>query len=464
MIDWRILETFSKSIDATWPASDKADRRSRDLVALSQLGQCNLAMTPALCFFAGRMVEVAVATEYSRHMSGHGSSKADHLPGLDEQINQLQQLGALGSLTAACIHEVRKLGNKVRHRATFPSEQEAAFCLAMLKGALPWMAGDSGGQVQKICDALDITKLDSEVRRLLNAATLANPSVGYAELLQTAPSLLYTLKKDQPAFPTAVTNWVTQQCIAAKRFDLAGELIAPFLLNHDADAPQLRPDKDDGYRVSHFNRLLALRLSRMGEAGAAVGFLTPLAIRARYLAADGDPVALRTSNSHTYAETLGILAGAHKSLWMAQHRPADLALMTRLYQRALDAEPWNSYLAINAAACAAWRGDLKTARGICVALLEHFELSRTVAEEKGAVNSVNIWDVLTHAEALLLNGQHALAIERYRDAHQAFGIPHAGDIRRAYIQVCIHAQHNAIDGATQASIAKALGVPASPGT
>jgi hypothetical protein len=458
MIDWSALETMVNDLDQIWYETESGRNRSRELHAIHELRRCTLAAPPALCFFAGRMVEVSVAREWARFQISCGSPSETFQLFLDEQINHLQQLGHLDELSTACIHEIRKWGNKVRHHATFPSESDAAFALAMLKVALPWMAGDDRGPAQEICDSHHVTLLDQEVRWLLNATTLANPAIGMPDLLCHAPNLLDAINRvGSKGFPTQLTNWVTQQCIDAKRLDLAGELIAAFLQNGDADAPLLRPDRDSHFRVSHFARLVALRLSRMGSPLVAVDLLTSLAKQAGYLADDGAPVPLRSAYSHAYAETLGILAGAHKTLWMNQHEPTDLARVARLYQHALRAEPWNSYLAINAAACSAWSGDLASTRAFSAELLRRLPAPRhTVHEDKGVTS---LWNLLTRAEALLLGGQHTPAIEGYRRANHLFGATHGGALERAYLQVCVHAQHNVLDGATQAAVAAALGFP-----
>jgi hypothetical protein len=454
MIDWCVLESLVNDLDQIWYDTESGRSRSLELHAINELGKCQLATAPALCFFAGRMVEVSVTSEWTRFQVRYCSSSASFRPSLDEQINHLQQLGRLDDLSTACIHEIRKLGNKVRHQAMFPSQTQAAFCLTMLKVALPWMAGGNRQQVQEVCDSHRVTVLDQEVQWLLNANTLASKSISFSELLQTAPNLLYTLNRAEPSFPTELTNWVTQQCINARQTNLAGKLISPFLQNGDADAPQLRPDRDCRFRVSHFNRLVALRLSRMGNPVAAIDFLTYLGKQAGYLAEDAAPISLRSSNSHAYAESLGILAGAHKTLWMEHGGATDLAHIAKLYRSALQAEPWNSYLAINAAACSAWAGDLATASALSAPLLQQLEPNLRALDESV---QMNLWNILTHAEALLLAGQGACAIERYRHANNIFGVTRASDIQRAFVQVGIHAQHKVLDAATFATIAQVLG-------
>lgn len=451
MIYWTGLERLVDCLDQIWYGSESGKRLSRELHAISELGRCNQAAAPALCFFAGRMVEGFVSDEWDRYQAVNGFSHLNQRHNLDEQINHLQQLGLLSALSAACIHEVRKLGNRVRHGPTFPSMTQAAFCLAMIKVNLPCMAGAYREAVRAACYAHHVTVMDQEVTWLLGEGTLTDRSVGFSDLLHTAPNLLYTLNRREPSFPTEVTNWVTQQCINADRLDLAGELISRFIENGDPDAPQLRADRDGHFRVSHFNRLIALRLSRMGRSGAAIDLLTDLAIRARYLAENGAPVPLQSTNSHSYAETLGILAGAYKTRWMKQRGTADLAYMARLYQYALKAEPWNTYLAINAAACTAWSGDMTSARALCAKLLKRFEPIPLNPERQ---DSQNLWNMLTLAEALLIGGQHIRALECYGQANEIFGSSHAGDIKRALTQTDTHAQHKVIDGSLSAQIAK----------
>ena len=457
IIDWNALESLVDSLDQIWYETESGRNRSRELRAIHELGKCDLATQPALCFFAGRMVEVSVAKEWARFQIAYGFSNLGFSISIDEQINHLQQVGRLDERSVACIHEVRKLGNMARHHAMFPSESQAAFSLAMLKVALPWMAGEDRGSVGRACDSHSITVLDQEVSWLLNVTNLANPAAGIPELMRHAPTLLETINRtDAKSYPTQVTNWVTQHCIDAKRFDLAGALIAPFLQNDDPDAPQLRLDRDRHLRVSHFNRLVALRLSRVGNPQLAIEFLTSLAKRAGYLADDGLPVPLHSQNSHAYAETLGILAGARKTLWMHGNEPTDLDHIARLYQNALQAEPWNSYLAINAAACSAWSGEIAAAQSLSGDLLKRL-MPSTLARDGKDVAS--LWHLLTRAEALLIGGQHSLAVEGYSHANQLFGATHAGDFERAHQQVCIHAKHNLLDTATQEQITRALESP-----
>lgn len=455
MVDWNTLETMVNDLDQIWYETESGRNRSRELHAIQELGRCTLATPPALCFFAGRIVEVSVEREWARFQIGYGLPTEAYLLSLDEQINHLQQLGHLDELSATCIHEVRKLGNKARHHATFPSESDAAFALAMLKVALPWMAGEDRGAVQRVCDSHAVTLVDQEVSWLLNATTLANPSMGMPELLRCAPNLLHALNRvGSKGFPTQLSNWVTQQCIDAKRLDLAGELIAAFLQNGDANAPLLRPDKDSHFRVSHFARLVALRLSRMENPLLAVDLLTSSAKQAGYLADDGAPIPLRSVNSHAYAETLGILAGAHKTLWIDRHGPTDLARVTRLYQHALQAEPWNNYLAINAAACAAWSGDLNSTKSICRDILQRMQ--RCVGFRNAHASPI-VWNLLTEAEALLLSGRVESALTKYAAARTTFGSTNIGALQRALDQVRFHFETGIISKTDAELIGLALG-------
>jgi hypothetical protein len=454
-IYWDSLEKLVNCVDQIWYESKSGQSRSRELHAITELGRCNLATAPSLCFFAGRVVEVGVTSKWTRFQTSYGEQISNSRLSLDEQIHHLQQLGRLDDISAACIHEVRKLGNRVRHQAAFPTLSQAAFCLAMLKVALPWLADENGAEVQAVCSTHNVTALDQEVQWLLNAETLSARSLHFASLLQGAPNLLSGLNRVEPPYPTDITNWVTQQCIRVKRLDLAGCLIARFLLNGNADAPHLRPDRDSHHRVSYFHRLVALRLSRMGNSALAIEILTDLGRQANYLATDGSPIPLRSYNSHAYAETLGILGGAYKTLWMARREPASLVRTAALYQQALQAEPWNTYLAINAAACLAWAGDVPAARSICSFLIKQLEPTPN-GREIG--RSANLWNMLTQAEALLLSGQHERAIERYRSVGRQFNETYAGDIRRAIFQVRIHSEHQVLDESTCVTIEQALGM------
>lgn len=452
MIHWSTLESLVDCLDEIWCGTETGQRRSQELRAIAELGRCDLATAPALCFFSGRMVEDFVSDEWDRFLVTNQFSRLNQRQNLDEQINHLQQFGLLSDLSAACIHEVRKLGNRARHQAHFPSMIQATFCLAMIKKLLPLMARGWCEEVLRVCSLHQVTVFDEEVSWLLSDGSLANNLIGFRDLLRLAPNLLYALRRADSSFPTEVTNWVTQQCIDANRLDLAGELISRFVENGDPDQPQLYPDRDGRFRVSHFNRLIALRLSRLGKSEAAIDFLTDLAKRARYLAENGDPMPLQSSGSHSYAESLGILAGAYKTRWMKQHGAADLACMTRLYKCALKAEPWNSYLAINAAASSAWSNDRVFAHDLCLGLLQRLEPALRQ-------NSQSFWNLLTTAEAFLICGHHVRALECYGQANEIFGSIHAGDIKRARAQANIHARYGLIDSDVNAKIVRALSQP-----
>lgn len=435
-------------------------RHAAELAAITELCRCESAASPAVCFFAGRLVESAVTDAYSRSLADFSIERPSMLPALDAQIDWLHQTDAFDGLATTCIHEVRKAGNKARHGAAHPTARQAAFCLAMLKVALPQLATDFRDQLAGICAARELTCFDGEVHQLLRPGHLAQATLDPQDLEHAFPQLLRSPLEPVANPPGDMMNWVIRYCLDCNRLDLAGALLARFLPNGDPDNPMLAEGSfvavRGPFRVQTLHRNVALRLSRSGAAEKALAFLEPLAQRAGYLDGDAFSPTAPASGRHAMAETLGILAGARKTIWARSGDEAYLREVADTYARALNVQPWNHYLAINAAACTAWLGDDARAHDICQDLLHQLSpLRRAIGRPQTAP-----WPLLTVAESLLLTGDFPAAVDTYHSVGMHYGSTHPGAIGRALTQLRLHARAGIVDHHTFARIETALTHPA----
>jgi len=113
---------------------------------------------------------------------------------------------------------------------------------------------------------------------------------------------------------------------------------------------------------------------------------------------------LRTQG-HRDGETLGILGGVYKELWLQGGNAADLTTSYQIYKEAYEAEKAATgvrdagYPGINAAGMALLRGDEAESTAIAG------EIRSALFEAAGGENPLNQWDMATLAEAALLLGQ-----------------------------------------------------------
>jgi ABC-type transporter Mla MlaB component len=450
MIHWARLRSLAALVASAGPRQDDWDF-ARELEAMSELDRCVHAAAPALIFFCGRVVEQAVARQArDLHLAGRVASALRSMP-LDEQINLLQQLGRLDAACSALLHEVRKQANRARHQTVHSSLDQGAFCLALLRNALPWMCAGNPALAGAVREHQEITSYDGELNWLMQSSPELARTGSVKALGERLPLLLASWRPVSTSAPTEMVTLVAQQCISAGALVLAGEVMAPFLVNRDPDHPQVAPEWMSSSRVSLFHRLVALRLSRAGRAAEAVAFLGGLTARAGYLAdCRSDPT---RKSTHAYVETLGILAGAYKSVWMNSGAPEALLHAASLYRMARQVQPWNSYIAINCAACEAWSGDVAAAQATALELYQQLEELDSAAQGRACANH---WHDLAKAECLLIAGLAFRAVKQYRAIGSQFRMTHPGDLHRAWQQVSLHEQHGMVSDKDSATIRAAL--------
>lgn len=445
MPDERWRTEIDSLLQLPWPADGNPHPGDSDMPAWARA---------CAVFFSARAIEMAAQAQTRAVFqalpvpSSDRAWRADR-PDLDRCIGTLEASGRLDSLAAAALHAVRRAGNFVRHEGGYPTIGVTRFCIVMLVIALSRVAGTEralkGWQSATPSDALD-----GDVRAF--EAVIAEPTTRSMQALQRAmPTLLEVWATDAPPVVAgdSLLLWAIERCLDAGRNDLAGLLIAPWVCT-DFRRPALALwTPDDKYRVASINRLAALRFSRMGDPASAIDFLTPCAKTADYLPSDwptlpADGELSRSKfNSYACAETLGILAGAHKRMWSqalgdvkgASTADHHLRAAAVLYAAVHRAQPWNHYIAINCAATAAWCGD----RAAAVRTAKHaLGILQPIRAASRSLSSANAWADLTFAEALLLAGDEEAACAAYEAAWQAHSVRHAGACASARGQLRVH--------------------------
>jgi len=436
MIHWDEFDAMFVDLGHFWSKSNLEEFQD-DFRALSELRTCSSAVSPGICFFVARVLERAVGKRFEG--AKFSLIKRNYLPSaMDERIDFLGQYGMFRADETVFAHEIRRLGNRARHQAAFPRLDQAEFCLCMFKMLMPWISESPA--IQALCDRHALTSIDNQVAWLAKPRAFADYAGNAGDLLARIHDLCPASREDAQPVPNDLMTWVVQRCIDAGRLELAGELMKPCLFNRNPDSPQLPIRPAGRWAVTYFSRLLALRLTRLGRPDDAIDFLVPLARRAGYLHDDGLPSAARTGQSHAYVESLGILAGCHKTRWFEHGQVADLQHARLLYAAAASAAPWSIYPAINVAACEAWLGNFVAASQKATDLIE-----KTMRPLEAAVTGWrNLpWTQFTLAEALLLSGRHAEAVSQYAVAAMSLDQSSRGILAKAVQQVQRH-QHSQV--------------------
>ncbi len=193
-------------------------------------------------------------------------------------------------------------------------------------------------------------------------------------------------------------DWSLEQFQAeAKQANAKGEALLAYDLT------------DQGLRIwagdVKLRQMQALALARMGSQEKAHSILEQL-----------------QTDGHTDEETLGLLAGAYKDLWLKSGNASDLNRAYEEYYKAFRGTPASYWTGINAATLAFMKGDTRAARDLAAQV-------RKVCEEKKdhASPEDSYWIMATLGEAYLLLDLIPEAEEAYARAAQ-LAEERAGDI------------------------------------
>ncbi len=322
---------------------------------------------------------------------------------LFSNLQLLEHVNRIGAATRYWAHALRRLGNVIRHVNLRVIEDDAAAASAFLWRCMHWFFCEfsHGPRLPTLTGAgcrIDLN-LDSDLLRQMQLLE---------EVDRASQADWSSMRFDFAAIsgvrsPVLRGVWA-EMLLARSELDRAREVLESGLTEHPEDV--------------RLRQLLGLYYSRSGRLDLAVAYLEAL------------PEGFRENE-----ESIGILAGAYKRMWLADRMNSDwLERAERAYRTGWKSSGrTNVYLGINAATMALFRGDATAAAQLAgdVERLLRRRMSSLPAELRGVGSAFSYWDQVTVAEARLLQGDRQGAEEMYAAACSA----HAG--RSADIQVAL---------------------------
>lgn len=324
----------------------------------------------AVAFYAGRLVEVSSEDVVKRMGYRPSDSVSEHLDliGMSPRIDD-------GSL--ACGNALRRMSNHARHmdRPILAGEEDTV--LAMLQLWLEWYWDFIGLHVVAV-DGISALKDWSDMTPTIRKLVRGNKDE-LQDLVKADGSL------DEHLFDEATIAAFVGERLTDARLSAAQAVTrnAVILFKNDKRLRQVR----------------ALYLSRNDCAEEAVIELNRV-LQWRY----------GQDN-----ETLGILGGAYKNLWMKSGEESMLLAARRFYTQVPHDGRANYYLLINAAATALWLGNSSDARSYAFQALEALKRFGVTEQWAMSANS-NYWLIATLAEAQLIWGKTKSASDLYKRA------------------------------------------------
>lgn len=357
---------------------------------------CGQGMSDAVAFYAGRIVEATSSDLISRlglRIASSGATDSTHT-----NLELIATSGRIDDGIVACANALRRIGNHARHmdREIRAAEESVIVGLVQL-----WTE-----------QWLDLAST--------SAAAASRPRTDWSVLTPILRSMVRGAPGDMAALFDADPGTRERLLDEPTLASLLGERAVDAAVPHaDAWTRQLLQRFPKDKRVQ---QVRALYLSRNARADEAVRVLEAV-LRWRY----GDD-----------RETLGILGGACKNLWLQGGQVSWLERAHGLYMRTPCDGARGYYLLINAAATALWLGDAGEARAQAFAAEE--DLKRYGVDESYLLSASHAyWLSATLAEARLLMGKPAAALRLYRHARDSDRS--GGRWARTRTQLRVHLRH-----------------------
>ena len=360
-----------------------------ELDALSRIAP--LQLPDAVAFYAGRIVEATSNDLIARLGLRVPESTFANL-------DVLASSGRCDDGWVACGNVLRRIGNHARHMDRPVHASEQATILALLQIWLEsWAALASPGRGVAAVTAVDWSDVTPLVRRVVSG------SPHELEGLFDADGRCSPRFTDEPALASFVGERLVDANLSVAQ-------------SYTANLLRIFPKDKRAHQVR------ALYLSRNARATEAAAVLERL-LRWRY---------------GSDRETLGILGGAYKNIWLDGGSHEFLQRAHAQYARnPADGEP-GYYLLINAAATALWLGDSALARAQAYAAEQHL-LNYGVDEALALSSAQGFWLTATLAEARLLQGKTKSATKLY--AHARDVDRSGGRWQRTRRQLAVHLRH-----------------------
>lgn len=293
---------------------------------------------------------------------------------VQQRVDVLQMTGGMTSGEAAAAHNLRRLGNQVRHLDDALTDQDEPFVQSLLCGVLGWAIGwsERGASDTAGADArrkrTEAAAPVPEVITLMQARSASDCVASFAAILGRVHAngeflLLYAIERS----------------LDFGAFDVANRMLASVR-------------GESGIRSRRCLQLRILAASRMGDLRLA-----------RDLIEKRLDHELRNADDRLFEESQGIKGGVYKRCWKASGSQDDLARAHQAYVAA-----WSRggtfYSGINCAATLAWLGRSAEARTIAERIKG--ELGMRIEELPPTDRMIQDapWLYATYAEACLLAG------------------------------------------------------------
>lgn len=355
-----------------------------------------VGLPDAVAFYAGRIVEATTMDIISR--LGLRTSRSSTPESTHINLELIATSGRVDDGAVACANVIRRIGNHARHMDREIRTGEEVVIVALLQLWIEsWTEFVKGDRADSRVPESDWSELTRVVRQIVGGqphelASLFDANDDCPPRLIVEPTLAGFLAERTVDAGMSHADGFTRKVVG--------------LFPKDKRAQQIR----------------ALYLSRNARAAEAVRVLESV-LRWRY------------GNDR---ETLGILGGAYKNLWVESGDSRHLERSHTFYRRTPCDGEAGYYLLINAAATGLWLGDAVQARAQAYAAEEN--LKRHGIDEAYLLGSTRAyWLTATLAEAKLLMGKVRPALRLYSHARDIDRS--GGRWKRTRTQLSVHLRH-----------------------
>lgn len=363
----------------------------REFEKLNQLRSTDLA--DAIAFYSARIIEVTVA-DLALRLGLLQKNRTDDLFNL---ILAISESGVVQEGYLACANSLRRIGNSARHMNRPIDPEEISTIIALLQVWITgWTRLASGGSI-------DLSQQPEWSSLTPDIITLTDNDVGKLASFLSKNSALNSPCYTEPT----LAAFVAERLIDNK--DQSASAFSESLLTKFPDDARSR-------------QVRALYLSRNGLFDESIALLQDL--------------------KHKDAETLGILAGAHKNVWMQSNNIDELKKAHELYRQKPIIGVRNYYLTLNSAATALWLKMFNDSRLLSQKTIDI--MSRLNVNENLLYRSETAyWLTASYAEASFLLGRYKTALDLYQHAREMDNI--GGRWQRSATQLKVHMRYLKVD-------------------
>jgi len=325
----------------------------------------------AIVFYSGRILEAT--SMYCVNCLGE-KAKSNVFANI-EYINDYKSL--LDGMTRSWAHALRRLANQFRHILKATEKDDGQIAIILLDTWLTWLFNSSPfvNNNKHEFSLLEDTKNSMQQQFRWVGDWLKHKDIKKINIDSNSSIL------KQPVF----ASLICEALINKKEYSKATKYLKVALLYHSDDL--------------RLNQLKGLLFSRTGKLLEAESILRSL-----------------LKKFPNDDETIGILGGVIKSLWMAGDKNK-LWQWGKLYIQGWNqSDKRNTYLGINAAAYYLWSGDVKSCNKLAQEIVQQYSQKEKSLKNilKIKVGAMDYWDQASLAEAFLLADKPQKAEKAYK--------------------------------------------------